>query len=56
MNCPRCDNNIITVSEYYDFNEKLFFRDMYCSFCKSGIFEKFHENGKYTSEWIDFNV
>jgi hypothetical protein len=56
MICPRCSDSLTTVSEYYDFDEKLFFRDMYCSSCKSGIFEKFHENGKYSSEWIDFNV
>jgi hypothetical protein len=56
MNCPRCDARMTLVSEYYDFEESLFFRDLYCSICKSGIFEKFQENGRYSSEWIDFNV
>lgn len=56
MNCPRCESRCSVISEHYDFNDNILIRDSFCSFCKSGITEKFHENGKYSSEWIDFNV
>lgn len=56
MKCPRCESNASLVSEYYDFEEKIFYRDSFCPFCKSAVIEKFHENGRYQSEWIDFNV
>lgn len=56
MTCPRCNNSLAEVSEYYNFEQKIMNRDLYCSFCKAGLTETFYENGKYSSEWIDFNA
>lgn len=56
MNCPRCEGKCSVISEYYNFEINTLTRDMFCSNCKSGITENFYENGKYSSEWIDFNV
>lgn len=56
MNCPRCESNTSLVSEYYNFDENILYRDSFCVSCKSAMIEKFHENGRYQNEWIDFNV
>jgi hypothetical protein len=56
MTCSRCNYILTVVSEYYDFDDNIYFRDMYCIKCTSGLTEKFYENGKYSSEWIDFSV
>lgn len=56
MKCPRCDSGTSLVSEYYNFEEKILYRDSFCPNCKSAVIEQFYESGTYRSEWIDFNV
>lgn len=55
MNCPRCDNHLEIVSEYFDFSKQHLIRDSYCSKCKSVMIEKFYTDSSYVSEWIDLN-
>jgi RNase P subunit RPR2 len=56
MKCPRCLYKTEVVSEYYDYNIQVLVRDTYCSNCKSVLIEKFYENKRYNSDWIDLNV
>ena len=56
MYCPRCESKCSLVSEHYDFTNNNLVRDSFCTNCKSGIIENFYDSGKYSSEWIDFNV
>lgn len=55
MYCPRCDYELKSVVEYFDFNEQFLERDYYCSHCNSATTEKFYEDGSYKSDWLDFN-
>jgi len=56
LKCSRCNSELQIVSEYYDFEDLIFIRDYICGFCNSAFVEKFHDNGKYVSDWIDFNA
>jgi len=56
MKCPRCEASASVVSEYYNFEENILYRDSFCPMCRSAVIEKFYDNGKYQNEWIDFNV
>ena len=57
MNCPRCDNSMQNVIEYYtDKNKFVYSKEYYCTRCKSGVIERFDQAGLIGSEWVDFNV
>lgn len=56
MRCSRCNKQTEVVSEYYDFVAMSLIRDTYCTNCKSVLIEKFYEDNRYISEWIDLNV
>ena len=56
MKCHRCNSKTEVLSEYYDFNLRVLVRDTYCSNCKSVLLEKFYEDKRYISDWIDINV
>lgn len=55
MNCPRCNKQTETVSEYFDFKLDCLCRDNYCSHCKSVTIQKFYSDSSYSTEWIDLN-
>lgn len=55
MYCPRCQCKLSSLVEYFDFEQHFLERDYYCSTCKSAVTEKFHEDGSYESDWLDFN-
>jgi hypothetical protein len=53
MTCSRCNSSTQVVSEYYDFEDKVLVRDNLCVNCNSVLIEKFYENSRYVSDWID---
>lgn len=55
MKCSRCYSVTEVVSEYYDFEEKMLVRDTLCIMCNSVLIEKFYENSRYVSDWIDLS-
>lgn len=57
MQCPRCDAKMQNVVEYFtEVKEFIYYKEYYCSKCKSCVIERFDKFGFTGSEWIDFNV
>jgi len=54
MRCPRCQEHL---SIFYKKKEnKMQTTEYFCGNCISAVVETEDEKGKYSSEWIDFNV
>lgn len=57
MECPRCQEKMQNVVEYFTEHEEFIYsKEFYCTRCKSCVIDHFDKSGLIGSEWIDFNV
>lgn len=46
MDCPRCNNKVQNIVEYFtDDKEFLYYKEYYCTKCKSSVIETYDKSG-----------